>query len=313
MSYMISALFLILGSRDLSKKGEIWLIFTDFLLCGAGILIMVRKRRNPEQNSGSRSRNLVAALTVCTMFSACAAEVLSTGNLRVTKQLLDKLSNPEVKKMAESLLSEEKERVRMEVCGNSEYEKANQNRVLVSGQNLTTCYSSFQSPAYTRFRESIGLARSTRNYLMQDAQSNPIFLRFMGVKYLIGGGGFPGWKKMQANWNDAVYENTNIAPLFYLTDQTITAETFHQMLWQEKQIALMEAVAVPDKSQESDNTPADRTTKRKVSIQDAMDENSSVIRSGDNIHIAARKRRECDSKRSEEQAEQYLYRVLQRQ
>jgi hypothetical protein len=36
LSYVLSGLFLILGSRNLSKKGEALLIFTDFLICGAG-------------------------------------------------------------------------------------------------------------------------------------------------------------------------------------------------------------------------------------------------------------------------------------
>jgi uncharacterized membrane protein YfhO len=289
LSYVLSGLFLILGSRNLSKKGEALLIFTDFLICGAGILIIVKKRRNSDQKSGSRNRNLVAALTVCTMFTVCAAEVLGTGNLRVTKQQMDKVGNPEVKNMAESVLSEEKETVRMEVRGDSEYEKANQNRVLVPGQNLTTCYSSFENAAYTDFRESIGLARSTRNCLMQDAQDNPLFLRFMGVKYLIGGDGLPGWERIRGSGQDAVYENDKAAPLFYLTDQTMSSEMFDQMPWQEKQIALMEAAAVPYNSRENVSVPAEQTEKRKVTVQETRDEKGSVTRSGENVHIIAKK------------------------
>lgn len=289
VSCIMSILFLILGSRDLSKKGENLLIFADFLLCGAGILVMVRKRRHPERNSCCRSWNLVAVLTVCTMSASCAAEVLGAVDLRVTKQQLHKLGNPQVRNMAESVLSEEKETVRMEVRGDSEYEKANQNRVLVPGQNLTTCYSSFENAAYTDFRESIGLARSTRNCLIQDAQDNPLFLRFMGVKYLIGGQGLPGWEKIRGNGQDAVYENVKTAPLFYLTDQTLPAEMFDQMPWQEKQIALMEAVAVPLKSRESSSISAGKTIKRKIKIQDTRDENGSVTRNGENVHITAKK------------------------
>lgn len=289
VSCMMSVLFLILGSRDLSKQGENILIFADFLLCGAGILVMVRKRRYPRQNSCRRSWNFVAVLTVCTMFTACVIEVLGTRNLRVTKQQMTELGDPAVKNAVESVLSEEKETVRMEVRGDSEYEKANQNRVLVSGQNLTTCYSSFENAAYTDFRESIGLARSTRNCLMQDAQNNPLFLRFMGVKYLIGGDGLPGWEKIRGSGQAAVYKNDKAAPLFYLTDQTMSAEMFDQMSWQEKQIALMEAAAVPDERGESVSMPAERTVNRKVTVQETRDENGSVTRRGENVHITAKK------------------------
>lgn len=281
--YVTGTVFLVTGAMTTLRPEKILLMAADLVLCGTGILITIRKK----QNSGSRRLNPAAVLTICSMFAVGMVELLGAWNLRVTRQQLAEINDPKTKSAAESVLTDEKQAVRMEVRGNSEYEKANQNRVLAAGQNLTTCYSSFENNAYTKFRENIGLARPTRNCLMQDAQDNPLFLRFMGVKYLIGGNGLSGWKKIRGSGDYAVYENADTAPLFYLTDQTMSDKNFEQLSWQEKQIMLLEAAAVPGKDQESDLISAGKVVERKTAVQEIRNRNGAVRRNGERIKITA--------------------------
>ena len=326
--YIAGAFVLILGSGDLSRKGEALAIFADLLLCGAGLLFIsagskadsltcpglcqmlrwfsihlpaagsltVWKKRNRER----RRQNFAVLLTICTMAVVCVVEIMGTQNTRVSRQELAEIYDADVRESVRSLLAGEARPVRLEVRGSRSYEKANQNRVLVPGQNLTTCYSSFENAAYTRFRKNIGLVRYTRNCLMQDAQNNPLFLRFMGVKYLVGGKKVPGWEKIKGDGASAVYRNDRTAPLSYLTDQTISSETFESLSWQEKQIVLLEAAAVPEKDGTQEKLPAERQRKeggeagrhpaeRKVTIQETQNENGLVISKGDGFRIKADK------------------------
>ena len=326
--YIAGAFVLILGSGDLSRKGEALAIFADLLLCGAGLLFIsagskadsltcpglcqmlrwfsihlpaagsltVWKKRNRER----RRQNFAVLLTICTMAVVCVVEIMGTQNTRVSRQELAEIYDADVRESVRSLLAGEARPVRLEVRGSRSYEKANQNRVLVPGQNLTTCYSSFENAAYTRFRKNIGLVRYTRNCLMQDAQNNPLFLRFMGVKYLVGGKKVPGWEKIKGDGASAIYRNDRTAPLAYLTDQTISSETFESLSWQEKQIVLLEAAAVPEKDGTQEKLPAERQRKeggeagrhpaeRKVTIQETQNENGFVISKGDGFRIKADK------------------------
>lgn len=299
--YMTGAAFLILGSRSLSKKEEGFLILADILLCGTAILLSSADI----QSLYRRRCNLTVMVTMGSMFAVCTVLLWGSANLRVTGQELTELHSQDKTEAVKSVLAEEKQEIRLEVRGVGAYQKENQNRILASGQNLTTCYSSFENAAYTEFRKSIGLVQSTRNCLMQDAQDNALFLRFMGVKYLIGGEGLPGWEKIKKSGILSVYKNDRVAPLFYLTDQTIPAEKFEKMSWQEKQLSLLEAAAVPERTggeemlqeqwrneegeQEVNDTPAEEVTAEKITVQETQNESGSVAQKGDGAQIKARR------------------------
>lgn len=253
-----------------SSGEEKLLLVLDLVMIGVGLLftgtglssLFMSRGRQVKSKWLDRPGGLTAILTLMMVLAVSIGTAVLSRDTHTERALIQKLHDPGVRIAAETILSEESYAVRMEVRGDREYEKANQNRILTAGQNLTTCYSSVENPWYTRFRQAIGLEKSTRNRLMLDAQRNPLFLRFMGVKYLIGGDCPEGWtevplsgdaenqkEKVSAGSQPRVYRQEKAAPLFYLTDQTMGEKAFQNLTWQEKQIGLLEYAIVPEQKE----------------------------------------------------------------
>lgn len=255
-----------------SSGEEQLLLVLDLVMIGVGLLftgtglssLFMSRGRQVKSKWLDRPGGLTAILTLMMVLAVSIGTAVLSRDTHTERALIQELYDPGVRIAAETILSEESYAVRMEVRGDREYEKANQNRILTAGQNLTTCYSSVGNPWYTRFRQAIGLEKSTRNRLMLDAQRNPLFLRFMGVKYLIGGDCPEGWtevplsgdaenqkEKVSAGSQLRVYRQEKAAPLFYLTDQTMGEKAFQNLTWQEKQIGLLEYAIVPEQKESS--------------------------------------------------------------
>ena len=141
---------------------------------------------------------------------------------------------------------------RMEMRGTREQEKAADNQVLTKGQNITTVYSSVDNSAYEEFRENIlHLSRPARNGLMQESSDNPAFLRMMGVKYLLvrsgSGASIPeGYEKTGQAGDVEIYENADVLPVGYVTDQVISTESLSEYSWPERSMALLSYAAAGD-------------------------------------------------------------------
>lgn len=255
-----------------SSGEEQLLLVLDLVMIGVGLLftgtglssLFMSRGRQVKSKWLDRPDGLTAILTLMMVLAVSIGTAVLSRDTHTERALIQELHDPGVRIAAETILSEESYAVRMEVRGDREYEKANQNRILTAGQNLTTCYSSVENPWYTRFRQAIGLEKSTRNRLMLDAQRNPLFLRFMGVKYLIGGDCPEGWtevslsgeaenqkEKVSAGGQPRVYRQEKAAPLFYLTAQTMGEKAFQNLTWQEKQIGLLEYAIVPEQKESS--------------------------------------------------------------
>lgn len=253
------------GEEQLLLVLDLVMIGIGLLFTGTGLSSLFMRRGKPIKSKRlDRPGGLTAILTLMMALAVSIGTAVLSRDTHTERALIQELYDPGVRIAAETILSEESYAVRMEVRGDREYEKANQNRILTAGQNLTTCYSSVGNPWYTRFRQAIGLEKSTRNRLMLDAQRNPLFLRFMGVKYLIGGDCPEGWtevplsgdaenqkEKVSAGSQLRVYRQEKAAPLFYLTDQTMGEKAFQNLTWQEKQIGLLEYAIVPEQKESS--------------------------------------------------------------
>ena len=268
----VAAVAVLLYGAAGSSREEQFLLVLDLVMIGVGLLftgtglssLFMRRGRPIKSKRLDRPGGLTAILTLMMALAVSIGTAVLSRDTHTERALIQELYDPGVRIAAETILSEESYAVRMEVRGDREYEKANQNRILTAGQNLTTCYSSVENPWYTRFRQAIGLEKSTRNRLMLDAQRNPLFLRFMGVKYLIGGDCPEGWtevplsgdaenqkEKVSAGSQLRVYRQEKAAPLFYLTDQTMGEKAFQNLTWQEKQIGLLEYAIVPEQKESS--------------------------------------------------------------
>lgn len=269
--FVAAGAVLLYGAAGSSREEQI-LLALDLAMIGIGLLftgtglssLFMRRGKPIKSKRLDRPGGLTAILALMMALAVSIGTAVLSRDTHTERALIQELYDPGVRIAAETILSEESYAVRMEVRGDREYEKANQNRILTAGQNLTTCYSSVENPWYTRFRQVIGLEKSTRNRLMLDAQRNPLFLRFMGVKYLIGGDCPEGWtevplsgdaenqkEKVSAGSQPRVYRQEKAAPLFYLTDQTMGEKAFQNLTWQEKQIGLLEYAIVPEQKESS--------------------------------------------------------------
>lgn len=230
--YALAVVVLLLGAVDVTE--ERYTLYIELAVCGAALLISLRLWRQT-----------AALTTVLVMLTSALFQLKTARDGQVTEQFVEELNHVQTVQTLKDILQEDSSLYRMEVRGDSEYNKANQNRVLAAGQNLTTSYSSVNNAFYHSFRSELGLSKSTRNSLMEDTVNNPVFLRFMGVKYLIGQADNTDYEKTEKG-TGTVYMNEKAAPLFYLTNQTITETQFDKLSWARQQLTLLENAVAGD-------------------------------------------------------------------
>lgn len=146
-----------------SSREERFLLVLDLVMIGVGLLftgtglssLFVKRGRQVKSKWLDRPDGLTAILTLMMVLAVSIGTAVLSRDTHTERALIQELHDPGVRIAAETILSEESYAVRMEVRGDREYEKANQNRILTAGQNLTTCYSSVENPWYTRFRQAI--------------------------------------------------------------------------------------------------------------------------------------------------------------
>ena len=174
--YLLAAIVLVYGSRDEGITDlERYVVYADLLLCGLFILIGVRLWK----------RAVCAGLLACMAVSSVCQVRMAREHL-VKADWMEEFQDSDLKEAMQQIRKEDTGLYRMEVRGTRAQEKAADNQSLVSGQNVTTVYSSISNTDYETFREEIfHLNRPVRNTLMQESSDNPIFLDLMGVKYLL--------------------------------------------------------------------------------------------------------------------------------
>lgn len=234
-----------------------------------------------------------AAITILAMGMMCTLTLYAKSGSRVTTAFEDELHDTKVVRAVEKAVSGDDTPVRTEVRGTRQYQNANQNRILTANQNLTTCYSSLENPWYTKFRDEIGLSRACRNLYMLDSQNNPLFLRFMGVRYLIGSDQTDGSQTDESE-SANVYAEEKAAPIFYLTDQTMSEEQFSGLSWQKKQLAMLEYAAVPD----GDTVREDALQYTDIHFQSRHSVGVDLEQKGSAVEVKANKRGRTEIKLS---------------
>ena len=60
-----------------------------------------------------------------------------------------------------------------------------------------------------------------RNNMIQAVSDNPLFLSFMGVKYVIGNHPLAGYELLEEGENGNLYMNSHIAPIGYVTNEVV--------------------------------------------------------------------------------------------
>ena len=202
--------------------------------------------------SRRRWRAILPAVGICAMAVACLAAVLGTSSTRVTLERLAQVQDPALEAAVSAAATEADGTYRTEVRGDSEFENMEPNRTSSASQLLTTAYSSLGNGRYRDFRDGLCLAKTSRNRFFEGQEDDPLFLRLMGVRYLVSYGS-SGWTA-PAGWSErsdlssgdaTVYENDQVMPLCYLTSQTMPESSYEGLSWEQRQLALLEYAFVP--------------------------------------------------------------------
>lgn len=134
---------------------------------------------------------------------------------------------------------------RMEQLGSNTENKANLNRIHTMNQYVSSLYSSSYNPFYQEFRkETMALNEPFRNDMMQSVTDHPIFLSFMGVKYLISDEPLAGYQLFLEKDGHKVWKNEYAAPVIYATDQLMEEKFYKALKFPQKQSALLETAVV---------------------------------------------------------------------
>ena len=155
--YLLAAIVLVYGSKDEGITDlERYVVYADLVLCGLFILIGVRLWK----------RAVCAGLLACMAVSS-VCQVRMAREYLVEADWMEEFQDSDLKEAMQQIRKEDTGLYRMEVRGTRAQEKAADNQSLVSGQNVTTVYSSISNADYETFREEIfHLNRPARNSLM---------------------------------------------------------------------------------------------------------------------------------------------------
>lgn len=137
---------------------------------------------------------------------------------------------------------------RIEEVGNSRFKAADLNRIRGRKQYLSSIYSSAYSTEYQNFRkDTFGVEQPFRNLMMQSVSENPEFRSLMGVRYILSEKNVPGYRKIMQDGKVVVYENKEVLPMAYVTDQTISDSEYDSLKYPYNQTVFEKAVVVQGK------------------------------------------------------------------
>ncbi len=176
-----------------------------------------------------------------------------------------KVTDSRIGDAVEKILRQDSSFYRIEQMGKDTDNAADLNRVWTSGQWVSSLYSSAYNTNYQDFRkDTFELEQPYRNNLMQSVAKNPLYQRFMGVKYQI---------RQKKDGTPVVTENADTAPVAYATDRVMTAAEYQMLAFPYNQTALMNYAVVENAGSPEDEKENDG----QVSAQSEMEEQKNQI------------------------------------
>jgi Predicted membrane protein len=165
---------------------------------------------------GKRIHTLI--IPVIAMLLVTNVVIQDPGKL-VDKAIYQQVYDPNIKSVMQEAGKADPAFYRMDSLINKDF---NFNRIYTSNQYLTSFYSSSYQKDYFDFRNKVfHLEQPYRNYLMQSASQNPLFLTFMGVKYVISEDAPVGYELYTRKGNVKLYRNEDVFPLGYVAAKLI--------------------------------------------------------------------------------------------
>lgn len=248
LPYLLTLGILYLG-HDSAGNEKYWkLILLDGIVMAVCFVLFYRKRKI-----------LLLMLPPVVFLAVFAGTFHRSADRMVSRETYDRLTDREIGEAIEKTLENEDGFYRMEQMGTGSENGANIDRIWNMGQYVSSVYSSAYHAGYQEFRQNVfGVEEAFRNYLMQQVSRNPLFQRFMGVKYLAvydDEDGIPGYELCDTAGNIRIYRNENVSPVAYATDRLISREAYEELEFPYNQLALLKYAVVEDKEEASGNMP----------------------------------------------------------
>lgn len=240
LPYILTIGFVYLNRRQ-GELGKYWkLLIIDGILMFIFFFIFIRCQRKSMILLGPA----ILMLFVFNFVSHRQADrMLSQG-------FYEEMTDLEIGELILKATNGEKGLYRTEQLGTDEENAANLNRIWNMRQYSSSIYSSSYHGGYREFRENIfQLEAPFRNFLMQSGVHNPVYQRFMGIKYLVSKEEIPGYKALYEAGNDSewkLYENLQVLPMAYGTDQVISEEAYQKLEFPYNQLALLQQAVVAE-------------------------------------------------------------------
>ncbi len=160
-----------------------------------------------------------------------------------------------ISQMIEETVETDKEWYRLEEQEGGTQEFADMNRIRHIRQNISSIYSSAYNQEYARFRnDTFQVNRHFRNRLMESVTDNPVFLKFMGVRYIIGKTPPAGYRLLKEKGDISLYQNFQAAPMAFVTNRTISREEYDNLSFPDRQTALLQYAVTEETSDGSQVT-----------------------------------------------------------
>lgn len=128
----------------------------------------------------------------------------------VSREFYQNATDARIGELIGEATEEEKGFYRTEQLGGEEENAANLNRIWNMDQYISSIYSSSYHKKYREFREdTFQIEEPFRNFLMQSAVHNPVYQRFMGVKYVVSDVEVPGYEEASGYKEVAGYKGVS--------------------------------------------------------------------------------------------------------
>lgn len=229
LPYLITVVFLFAGRKE---KGFEPYIFWAFLDCGLMLLFFLLRKKF--------SGYPLAVWASCIILFCSGWAINKGSNHIIDKGDYEKILDKDTEAEIEEVLEKDTGWYRMEEQQGGKKELQDINRIADSGQLITSMYSSAYNEEYYKFRkETYDINEHFRNNMMQAVSDNPLFLKLMGVKYVIGNHPLAGYEILKEGENGNLYVNYQAASIGYVTNAVVSEKNYQALDFPANQTSLL--------------------------------------------------------------------------
>ncbi len=218
LPYTLTAVLIYVFRRQ-GEAGKYWkLLLLDgavMFVCYA-VILCCRKWLFPAMSHGLSGLKIRQWSTTVLMAVGIAFLIVfgngchAQGAHAVSREFYQSATDARIGELIGEATEEEKGFYRTEQLGGEEENAANLNRIWNMDQYISSIYSSSYHKKYREFREdTFQIEEPFRNFLMQSAVHNPVYQRFMGVKYIVSDEEVPGYEEASGYKEVAGYKGVS--------------------------------------------------------------------------------------------------------